>query len=259
MTALAFRASPSPRSQEAVDELVGRYGDVPLAEADIVVAIGGDGTLLDALHAVLALGGSRPLPPVFGLMRGTVGFLMNDFADGDLLARLDAAVPSVIHPLRMHGEGVEGDVIPEQLACNEVALRRLAGQSAAIRITVDGEVRMDELRGDGVILATPAGSTAYNLSAHGPIVPLGANVLALTPISPMRPRRWAGALLPRDSTVRLDVLDPAIRPVAATADQRQFVPVSWIEVSEAPDRALTLLFDAGRSLDERVVRAQFEL
>ncbi|MDQ1714964.1 MAG: kinase [Frankiaceae bacterium] len=259
MTALAFRAAPSPRAQAAVQELAQRYGDVPLAKADIVVAIGGDGTLLDALHSVLALGGSRPLPPVFGLMRGTVGFLMNDFEDGDLLERLDAAVPSVIHPLRMHGEGVEGDRIPEQLACNEVALRRLAGQSAAIRITVDGDLRMEELRGDGVILATPAGSTAYNLSAHGPIVPLGANVLALTPICPMRPRRWAGALLPRASTVRFDVLDPAIRPVAATADQRQFVPVSWIEVSEAPDRALTVLFDVGRSLDERVVRAQFEL
>ncbi|MCU1675766.1 MAG: inorganic polyphosphate/ATP-NAD kinase, partial [Frankiales bacterium] len=173
--------------------------------------------------------------------------------------RLHAAVPSVIHPLRMHGAGIDSDVIPEQLACNEVALRRLAGQSATIRITVDGEVRMEELRGDGVILATPAGSTAYNLSAHGPIVPLNANVLALTPICPMRPRRWAGALLPRDSTVRFDVLDPATRPVAATADQRQFVPVSWIEVSEATDRVLTVLFDAGRSLDERVVQAQFDL
>ena len=259
MPALAFRGSPSPRGQEAVDELTALYGDVALADADIVVAVGGDGTLLDALHAVLALGPARPLPAVFGLMRGTVGFLMNDYADGDLLDRLAAAVPSVIHPLRMRGEGIDQDVIPEQLACNEVALRRLAGQSAVIRITVDGEVRMEELRGDGVLLATPAGSTAYNLSADGPIVPLGANVLALTPICPMRPRRWAGALLPRDSTVRFDVLDPAIRPVAATADQRQFVPVSWIEVSEASDRSLTLLFDAGRSLDERVVRAQFDL
>jgi NAD+ kinase len=259
MTALAFRGSASPRGQEAVDDLARRYGDVALADADIVVAVGGDGTLLDALHSVLALGTSRPLPPVFGLMRGTVGFLMNDYADGDLVERLAAAVPSVIHPLRMYGEGIDSDVIPEQLACNEVALRRLAGQSAAIRITVDGECRMEELRGDGVLLATPAGSTAYNLSAHGPIVPLGANVLALTPICPMRPRRWAGALLPRASTVRFDVLDPATRPVAATADQRQFVPVSWIEVSEATDRALTVLFDAGGSLDERVARAQFEL
>ena len=259
MTALAFRCSPTPRGQEAAQELVERYGDVPLADADIVVAVGGDGTMLDALHAVLALGAWRPAPPVFGLMRGTVGFLMNDFADGDLLERLAAAVPSVIHPLRMHGEGISGDTIPEQLACNEVALRRLAGQSAAIRITVDGECRMEELRGDGVILATPAGSTAYNLSADGPIVPLSANVLALTPICPMQPRRWAGALLPRDATVRFDVLDPTTRPVAATADQRQFVPVSWIEVSEAADRPLTVLFDAGRSLDERVARAQFDL
>ncbi|MDQ1680062.1 MAG: kinase, partial [Frankiaceae bacterium] len=174
MTALAFLGSPSPRGQEAVEELTAAYGDVPLSHADIVVAVGGDGTLLDALHAVLALGTSRPLPPVFGLMRGTVGFLMNEYADGDLRERLAAAVPSVIHPLRMHGEGIDGDLIPEQLACNEVALRRLAGQSAAIRITVDGECRLEELRGDGVLVATPAGSTAYNLSAHGPIVPLTA-------------------------------------------------------------------------------------
>jgi NAD+ kinase len=258
MTALAFLGSPSPNGRQALDELVAAYGDVPLSRADVVVAVGGDGTLLDAMHAVLALGSSRPLPPVFGLMRGTVGFLMNEYADGDLRERLAAAVPSVIHPLRMHGEGIDGDLIPEQLACNEVALRRLAGQSAAIRITVDGECRLEELRGDGVLVATPAGSTAYNLSANGPIVPLTANVLALTPICPMVPRRWAGALLPRESTVRLDVLEPATRPVAATADQRQFVPVSWIEVSEAPDRALTVLFDAGRALDERVVRAQFD-
>ncbi len=259
MTALAFLGSLSPHGKGAVEELAARYGNVPMADAEIVVAVGGDGTLLDALHAVLALGTSRPAPPVFGLMRGTAGFLMNDYADGDLVERLSVAVPSVIHPLRMYGEGIDSDPIPEQLACNEVALRRLAGQSAAIRITVDGAVRMEELRGDGVLLATPAGSTAYNLSADGPIVPLGASLLALTPICPMRPRRWAGALLPRDATVRFDVLDPATRPVAATADQRQFVPVSWIEVSEASDRSLTVLFDAGRSLDERVVRAQFDL
>lgn len=259
MTSIAFSGSPSPRGQAAVAELAARYGNVPLRNADVVVAVGGDGTLLDALHAVLALGPDAHQPAVFGLMRGTVGFLMNEYTDTDLRERLSAAVPSVIHPLRMYGEGADGARIPEQLACNEVALRRLAGQSAAIRITVDGELRMEELRGDGLIVATPAGSTAYNLSAHGPIVPLGANVLALTPICPMRPRRWAGALLPRTATVRLDVIEAATRPVAATADQRQFTPVSWIEVAEAVDRPLTVLFDAGRSLDERVVRAQFDL
>lgn len=261
---LHVRCSPSDRAQRAAADLRGRYGDVPLDEADVVVAVGGDGTLLDALHAVLAADDRRDdPPPVFGIMRGTVGFLMNDFDapehGDDLPARLAAAHRSVIRPLRMTGDGVDGGHIPEQLACNEVALRRLAGQSAAIRISVDGEVRMEGLRGDGVLVATPAGSTAYNLSAHGPIVPLEANVLALTPICPMRPRRWPGALLPRGSRVRFDVLHAAERPVAATADQRQFVPVSWIEVCEATDRPLTLLFDPGRTLDERVVREQFQL
>jgi NAD+ kinase len=159
----------------------------------------------------------------------------------------------------MAARDVDGAELPEQLACNEVALRRLGGQLARIRISVDGRVQIDELRGDGVLVATPVGSTAYNRSAHGPIIPLEAGLLALTPICAMRPRRWAGALLPRESVVGFEVLEPALRTVAATADQRQFLPVATVDVCEAADRPLSLLFDRGRALEQRVIGEQFAL
>jgi len=253
---LAFRASTTPAAQSALEELTKRYGAVPLDEADIVIALGGDGSLIQTLHAVLDLTNS-PTPPVYGMNRGTTGFLMNHYEADGLAERLAAAVPSVLRPLEMRALDLDGAPTPAQLACNEVALRRVGEQSARLRVSVDGEVRLEELRGDGVMVATPAGSTAYNLSAHGPILPLGAGLLALTPICPMTPRRWAGALLKHDAVVRFDVLEAEKRPVVATSDQRRLVRVSAVEVREATDRPLTLLFDPDRSLDERLVREQF--
>ena len=253
---LALRASTTPSAQAALEELTARYGSVPLEEADVVIALGGDGSLIQALHAVLDLT-TGPTPPVYGMNRGTTGFLMNHYEAGGLDERLAASVPSVLRPLEMRALDLDGAPTPPQLACNEVALRRVGEQSARLRVSVDGEVRLEELRGDGVMVATPAGSTAYNLSAHGPILPLGAGLLALTPICPMTPRRWAGALLKRDAVVRFEVLEPEKRPVVATSDQRRLVRVSEVEVREATDRPLTLLFDPDRALDERLVREQF--
>jgi NAD+ kinase len=251
---LSFTASPAPIAQQAATVLRLRYGDVLIEKADVVVAVGGDGALIDTLHQVLAL---PTRPPVFGLNRGSAGFLMNEYAEEGLLERIATAVPSSIVPLRARATDVDGRELPEELACNEVALRRMCGQSARLRITVDGEVRVPELVGDGVLVATPAGSTAYNRSANGPIVPLEAGLLALTPICPMRPRRWGGALLNRRVTVGIEVLNSATRPVAVTADQRQVVPVAWVEIAEAPELSVSLLFDTGHALDERVLREQF--
>jgi NAD+ kinase len=189
--------------------------------------------------------------------RGTTGFLMNDYSADGLAARLEGAIPSTLYPLCMDALDLAGQPLPPLLACNEVALRRVGEQSARLQVSVDGEVRLEELRGDGVLVATPAGSTAYNLSAHGPILPLGAGLLALTPICPMTPRRWAGALLRRDATVRFEVIEPEKRPVVASADQRRQVRVSAVEVREAIERPMKVLFDPDRSLDERLVREQF--
>jgi NAD+ kinase len=250
---IAFTSSPSPAALAAAGELRERYGDVPLDEAAVVVAVGGDGAMIDALHRVLALPARLP---VFGMNRGTAGFLMNGYAADGLPERIARAVPSTIFPLRMRAFDVDGVALPDQLACNEVALRRMRGQSARLRIMVDGQERVPELVGDGVLVATPAGSTAYNRSAHGPIVPLDAGLLALTAICPMRPRRWTGALLPRRSLVRIEVHQAATRPVAATADQRELVPVGAVEIAESPD-GLRLLFDSGQALAERVLQEQF--
>jgi NAD+ kinase len=253
---IAFAASAAPLAQEALAALIGRYGQSALEAADAVVAVGGDGAMIDALHWVLALPDDVPRPPVFGMNRGTAGFLLNDYSEDGLIERIATAVSNTIAPLRMRAEGLDGQRY-EELACNEIALRRMGGQSARLRIAVDDEVRMPELVGDGVLVATPAGSTAYNLSAHGPIIPLDGKLLALTPICPMRPRRWGGALLSHCATVRVDVLAADRRPVSATADQREFRAVRSVEISEATDRPLRLLFDSGHALDERVVRAQF--
>jgi NAD+ kinase len=239
-----------------VEALRQAYGVVPFDEADVIVVIGGDGAMIDTLHRILALPAGAARPPVFGMNRGTTGFLMNVFAIDGLPERLQQAVSSTIVPLRMRARDLNGRALPDELACNEVALRRLHGQSARLRVMVDGELRIPELVGDGVLVATPAGSTAYNRSAHGPIIPLGTGLLALTPICPMRPRRWPGALLPHRSVVRIEVLDGATRPVAATADQRELVPVGSVEVAEANEE-LRLLFDSGSALDERVLREQF--
>jgi len=253
---ISFTSSEAPAAREAVDVLRHLYGQVAVDSADVVVAVGGDGAMIDALHRVLALPEGTSWPSVFGLHRGTVGFLMNDYAEEELPERIAGAASSTIFPLRMRAQDLDGNPLPERLACNEVTLRRQHGQAARLRIVVDGEIRVRELIGDGVIVATPAGSTAYNRSAHGPIIPLDGGLLALTPICPMRPRRWTGALLPRRAVVRVEVLHAATRQ-AATADQRQLLEVGAVEIAEAQDRPLRLLFDCGHALDERVLREQF--
>ena len=248
---LAFVASDRPEAQQARQALVARYGSTPEAEADVIVALGGDGQMLETLH-----GNLRRRTPVFGMNRGSVGFLMNDFEEDGLLERIAGAERTVIHPLQMDAWTESGEV-HTGLAINEVSLLRQTRQSAKLRITVDGRVRLEELSCDGCMVATPAGSTAYNLSAHGPIIPLDARVLALTPISAFRPRRWRGALLSHEARVVFDVLEADKRPVSATADNFEVRRVARVEVRERRDIALTMLFDAGRSNEERVMAEQF--
>ncbi|MDO9587662.1 MAG: NAD kinase [Brevundimonas sp.] len=248
---LHFAASDRPEALAARDRLAARYGSVDTAEADVIVALGGDGFMLETLHAVL-----DRRTPVFGMNRGSVGFLMNEFEEDGLQERLAAAGRAVIHPLQMDA-WTEAGQVHSGLAINEVSLLRQTRQSAKLRISVDDRVRLEELSCDGCMLATAAGSTAYNLSAHGPIIPLGAPVLALTPISAFRPRRWRGALLPHTARVCFEVLEPDKRPVSATADSLEIRRVTRVEVKERRDVALTMLFDAGRSFEERVLAEQF--
>ena len=248
---LAFVASRGPKAREARDDLVARYGQVPEAEADVIVALGGDGFMLATLHRTQALHA-----PVYGMNRGTVGFLMNEYHDVDLMERVAAAEVALINPLAMRATRADGKVT-EALAINEVSLLRAGPQAAKLKITVDGKVRMEELVCDGALLATPAGSTAYNLSAHGPILPIGAGLLALTPVSAFRPRRWKGALLRRDAHVRIDVIAPILRPVAAAADNQEVRDIAHITVTEDRSKPLTMLFDPGHALDERILREQF--
>lgn len=248
---IAFAASDRPEAQSASARLSARYGSVDPAEADVIVALGGDGFMLETLHTVM-----DRRTPVFGMNRGSVGFLMNDFEEEGLPERLAAAGRAVIHPLQMDA-WTEAGQHHTGLAINEVSLLRQTRQSAKLRISVDDRVRLEELSCDGCMLATAAGSTAYNLSAHGPIIPLGAPVLALTPISAFRPRRWRGALLPHTARVCFDVLEPDKRPVSATADDLEIRRVARVEVRERRDIALTMLFDAGRSFEERVLAEQF--
>lgn len=248
---LAFHAADRADALAARNRLSRRYGDHPLPEADCVVALGGDGCMLDALHAVLG----RDIP-VYGMNYGSVGFLMNDPAEDDLPARLAAAEKAIIHPLQATGMTAGGDAF-ESLAINEVSLLRQTRQTAKIRILIDDVERMAELAADGVLVSTPAGSTAYNFSAHGPILPIDSRLLALTPISAFRPRRWRGALLSHATNVRFEVIEPLHRPVAAVADNREFRDVHTVELSEASHLTLTMLFDPGRALDERIIHEQF--
>jgi len=251
MTRLAFVASDRPEAQEARERLARRYGDAGEDKAQVVVALGGDGFMLESLHRRIPDG-----PPIYGMNRGSVGFLMNEYAEDDLLERINAAERAIIHPLRMRSRDLAGDT-SEALAINEVSLLRQTRQTAKLRISIDGKVRLVELVCDGALVATPAGSTAYNLSAHGPIIPIDARVLALTPISAFRPRRWRGALLPHTAKVRFEILEPEKRPVSAVADNFEVRDVISVEVAEDREIALTMLFDAGRSLDERVLAEQF--
>jgi NAD+ kinase len=250
--AIAVVAADSDPAQAALVELKTRYRTVPPGEADVIVALGGDGSMLQTLHAYL----DRHVP-IFGMHRGSIGFLMNAYRTDRLLERIDAADAVRLHPLAVTAVRRDGTV-HQALAINEVALLRQSPQMAKIGISVDGVRRLDELMCDGVLLATPAGSTAYNLSAHGPIIPLGAGVLALTPISPYRPRRWRGAILRHNSVVRFDMREPEKRPVSAAADSREVRDVASVEVRETRDVTLTLLFDHDQNLQERVLKEQFE-
>jgi NAD+ kinase len=248
---VAILAGQSTEAQKARAALVARYGSAAEEEADMVVALGGDGFMLETLHRFLRRG-----LPVYGMNRGSVGFLMNDYREDDLPARLAAAQTAIVHPLRMVALRDNAPTV-EALAINEVSLLRESRQAAKIRILVDGKARLPELICDGILVSTPAGSTAYNLSAHGPIVPLSANLLPLTPISAFRPRRWRGALLPSDATVVFDILEPDKRPVAAVADYTEVRDVTRVEVREARDVSLTLMFDPDHGLSERIIAEQF--
>jgi NAD+ kinase len=248
---LAFLGSGSPRADEALQALCNRYDHVPPDEADVIVALGGDGFLLHCLHRVMG----RDVA-IFGMNRGSVGFLMNDYAETGLPQRIASAEPVSLVPLRQKCTDIDG-VIREALAINEVSLLRQTRQAAKIRIVIDGVERMPEMICDGVLVSTPAGSTAYNLSAHGPIVPIGSGVLALTPISAFRPRRWRGALLPHDAIINFEVLESKKRPVSAVADGTEVRDIAFVEISEAPEYSVNILFDREQSLQERILKEQF--
>ncbi|WP_425045623.1 NAD kinase [Primorskyibacter sp. S87] len=248
---IAFLASDAPVAQTARAALIGRYGDVPPEQAEVIVALGGDGYMLRTLHAM------QNLPaPVYGMNRGTIGFLMNEYSETDLLDRLAAAEEEVINPLAMTAMDRSGRM-HKALAINEVSLLRAGPQAAKLKITVDGRLRLAELVCDGALLSTPAGSTAYNYSAHGPILPIGSDVLALTAIAAFRPRRWRGALLPKTARVRFDVVDPDKRPVMADADSISITDIDWVEIRSDPEIEHRILFDPGHGLEERLISEQF--
>lgn len=249
--ALHFLSSGTAESLAAQKELVNRYGHVSGEDADIIVALGGDGTMLQALRDFMNTG-----TPIYGMNRGSVGFLMNEFSIENLPERILAAQMETIRPLVMIAE-TENSAPVEALAINEVSLFRQSYQAAKVRISIDGKVRLEELVCDGVMVATPAGSTAYNLSAQGPILPLEAPLLALTPVSPFRPRRWGGALLPKHVTVRMDLLETEKRPVNAVADNNEVKSVTSVTVREAPNSQVAILFDKNHSWDERILTEQF--
>lgn len=253
---IALVHAETPEARAARDALARHVEMVPVDEADVVVTLGGDGFLLETLHKIMAMGDGDP-PPVFGLNRGSVGFLLNDFREEALIERIAAAQRVVLHPLCMAVTRLDGT---EEIALgiNEVSLMRESRQSAKLRIVVDGVERLPELVCDGALVATPAGSTAYNLSAHGPILPLQANVLALTPISAFRPRRWRGAILPHSAVIEFDVLEVEKRPVNAVADFTMVRDVAKVKVFETRERSLTLLFDPEAALDERILKEQFD-
>jgi len=249
---ITFVSSGTPEAEKARTVLCAKYGNCAFEEAEVIVALGGDGLMLETLHKVMDSG-----TPVYGMNFGSIGFLMNDYDADDLIQRLADAEPTVIHPLRMTATDKAGKQ-HTAVALNEVSLLRTSYQAAKIEILIDGKPRLEELVCDGVLVATPAGSTAYNLSAHGPILPIEAPLLALTPISPFRPRRWRGAILSNRAEVTFRIREIDKRPVNAVADSKEFVDVMEVKVSESRSHSVTLLFDPGHSLDERVLNEQFD-
>jgi len=250
---MALVASGAEGAQAAEALLRAHYDFQPLDEAEMIIALGGDGFLLQTLHDMLARG---RVCPVFGMNRGTVGFLMNDWRIDGLIERVQQAKSFSVPPLEMRAHRLDGENVVHP-AINEVSLLRETRQTAWIEISVNNRLAVPQLVCDGVLVATPAGSTAYNYSAHGPILPLNSNLVALTPISPFRPRRWRGALIPEDVKIKLRVLDPKKRPVSAVADQLEVRDIDWVEVRVDKSRALTLLFDPEHALDERIAMEQF--
>jgi NAD+ kinase len=248
---IAFVAAPTPEAREACTRLEKRYGNAAPAKSDVIVALGGDGLMLQTLHKFMKSG-----KPIYGMHRGTVGFLMNEFSEDKLIERLSKAHITVIHPLLMCARDMQGKT-HEARAINEVSLFRQSAQAAHLRILIDGQERLAELIADGVLVATPAGSTAYNLSAQGAIIPINATLMALTPISPFRPRRWRGALLPDKAKVTIEVMDAEKRPVAAVADHDEVRSVRSVDISMDHDIAIDMLFAPGHTLDERILREQF--
>lgn len=248
---IAFLASAAQPAQAARVQLIEKYGDHPVADADVLCALGGDGFMLQTLHRHGRIG-----KPVFGMKLGKVGFLMNQYRHDDLLLRLARAEPTNLLPLEMLAL-TESGTTAGSLAYNEVSLLRQTRQAAHISVDLNGQTRIDELIGDGVMVATPAGSSAYNYSAHGPILPLGSHTLALTPIAPYRPRRWRGAILKADTEVRFRVLDPYKRPVSVTADSHETRDVVEVTIRESTQHRVTLLFDPEHNLEERIFNEQF--
>ncbi len=251
MTKIAFMASDTPIAQEARRALENSYEGVAPEAADVIVALGGDGFMLQTLHSTQALPA-----PVYGMNCGTIGFLMNEYVEPHLIERLEAAEMAVINPLTMRAITAKG-AVHDALAINEVSLLRAGPQAAKLKISVDGRVRMEELVADGALVSTPAGSTAYNYSAHGPILPIGSDVLALTAVAAFRPRRWRGALLPKRAEVRFDVLQPKKRPVMAEADSRAVNDVVTVVVRSDMSVEHRILFDPGHGLEERLIQEQF--
>jgi len=248
---IAFVSSRSPDSEEALRVLSEKYDSVEPAEADVIVALGGDGYMLEAIHRNLATN-----LPIYGMNRGTVGFLLNAFDENNLMQRLENAHEAKLRPLHMRATTDSG-VQQDAYGFNEVSLLRQTRQAANLRVYIDGKVRIDKLMCDGCLVATPAGSTAYNLSAHGPILPIGSGVLALTPISAFRPRRWQGAVLRQDALIRLEVLDHYKRPVSAVADAHEVRNIAEVEIGVDRDKEVTLLFDPDHNLEERILNEQF--
>ncbi len=248
-----FTASESEDAQIACESLIARYGNVPATEAEVIVALGGDGFMLETMHSFMS-----SKIPIYGMNKGTVGFLLNTYQEEGLIERLSAGEITKLHPLNMVAVNMHGEKT-EALAINEVSLLRESRQTAKIRISIDGHVKVAELTCDGVLVATPAGSTAYNYSAHGPILPVNAGVLALTPISAFRPRRWRGAILPREARIELEVLEAKKRPVSAVADAVEVRDVATVIIEEKRDISIRLLFDPEHNLEKRILDEQFIL